>query len=213
LEVAGFAGAFPVDLEARLAAAAGIGMGLPPELDGRNQQPLVVLHPGATDPRRRWPVARFAELAAACTADGCQVVIVGDESERLLADQIVELAEPAAVSSLAGELDMGGLVALLSRSAVVVGNDSGPRHLAQALGVPTVGIFWVGNVINAGALGRSMHRIHASWVTTCPVCGIDVTQVGWTAPRCAHDDSLVAKVGVREVHDDVRSLVATVSLR
>jgi uncharacterized 2Fe-2S/4Fe-4S cluster protein (DUF4445 family) len=76
-----------------------------------------------------------------------------------------------------------------------------------------VGIFWAGNVINAGALGRSIHRIHASWVTACPVCGIDVTQVGWTAPRCAHDASVVAKVGVREVHDDVRNLVATVSLR
>jgi ADP-heptose:LPS heptosyltransferase len=213
LEVAGFAGAFPVELEPRLRPADGAGTALPPGLDGSTSQPLVVLHPGATDPRRRWPVARFAELAAASVADGCRVVVVGDESERPLAEQVVELAGSASVSSLAGALDMGGLVALLSRSAVVVGNDSGPRHLAQALGIPTVGIFWLGNVINAGALGRSMHRIHASWVTACPVCGIDVTQVGWTAPRCAHDESMVAKVGVREVHDDVRNLVATVSLR
>jgi ADP-heptose:LPS heptosyltransferase len=213
VEVAGFAGAFPVDLEARLLPADGSDAALPPGLDLFTAQPLVVLHPGATDPRRRWPVALFAELAAACTADGCKVVVVGDESERPLAEQIIELAEPASVTSLASALDMSGLVALLSRSAVVVGNDSGPRHLAQALGIPTVGIFWAGNVINAGALGRSIHRIHASWVTACPVCGIDVTQVGWTAPRCAHDASVVAKVGVREVHDDVRNLVATVSLR
>ena len=104
---------------------------------------------------------------------------------------------------------MSGLVALLANAAVVVGNDSGPRHLAQALGVPTVGIFWAGNVINAGALGRSLHRIHASWVTACPTCGIDVTQVGWTAPRCPHDDSVVAGIEVRDVYEDVRSLVAT----
>ena len=213
LEVAGFAGAFPVDLEARLLPAARSDSGLPPVLDQSNSQPLVVLHPGATDPRRRWPVARFAELAAACAADGCQVVVVGDDSETQLAEQILELAEPASVISLAGVLNMSGLVAVLSRSAVVVGNDSGPRHLAQALGIPTVGIFWAGNVINAGALGRSIHRIHASWVTACPVCGIDVTQVGWTAPRCAHDESVVAGVEVQAVHDDVRNLIATASLR
>jgi ADP-heptose:LPS heptosyltransferase len=212
LEVAGFAGAFPVDLEARLLPAGGSDAALPAELD-QSASPLVVLHPGATDPRRRWPPERFAELAAACAADGCRVVVVGDESERPLAEQVSELAGHPAVSSLAGALDMNGLVALLARSAVVVGNDSGPRHLAQALDIPTVGIFWAGNVINAGALGRSMHRIHTSWVTSCPVCGIDVTQVGWTAPRCAHNESVVAGVGVREVHDDVRNLVATVPLR
>lgn len=212
VEVAGFAGAFPVDLEARLSPARPSDDALPPELADADPRPLVVLHPGATDLRRRWPTDRFARLAAACVADGCQVMVVGDASEKQIAEQVVELADSASVRSVAGELDMAGLVALLSRSAVVVGNDSGPRHLAQALGVPTVGIFWVGNVINAGALGRSLHRIHASWVTGCPACGIDVTQVGWTAPRCAHDDSLVAPVGLREVHDDVRSLVATARL-
>ncbi|MEZ2390348.1 glycosyltransferase family 9 protein [bacterium RCC_150] len=215
LEVAGFAGAFPVDLEARLAPAEDSGTlspGLGDSLGDTNAQPLVVLHPGATDPRRRWPEDRFAELAMACAGDGCQVVVVGDQSEKDLAERIANLAGPVSIRSLAGQLDMAGLVALLSHSAVVVGNDSGPRHLAQALGVPTVGIFWAGNVINAGALGRSLHRIHASWMTACPTCGIDITQVGWTAPRCPHDDSVVAGVGVREVHEDVRSLVATSSV-
>ncbi|MFF1254233.1 glycosyltransferase family 9 protein [Pseudarthrobacter sp. NPDC058329] len=207
LEVAGFAGAFPVDLEARLAPADGVRpLARAADDDGR---PLVVMHPGATDPRRRWPAERFAELAVACAADGFQVVVVGDVSERAIADRIVELAASGPVRSLAGQLDMAGLVALLVSAAVVVGNDSGPRHLAQALGVPTVGIFWTGNVINAGALGRSLHRIRASWVTTCPTCGVDVTQVGWTAPRCAHDDSLVAGIEARDVHEDVRSLAAT----
>jgi ADP-heptose:LPS heptosyltransferase len=205
LEVAGFAGAFPVDLEARLAPAAGGAT----NKAGDGDRPLVVIHPGATDPRRRWPAEKFAELAAACAADGSQVVIIGDSSEQDLAEGIAARAGSAAVYSAAGALDMAGLVALLARADVVVANDSGPRHLAQALGVPTVGIFWAGNVINAGALGRSLHRVHASWVTACPSCGIDVTQVGWTAPRCVHDDSVVAGIGVLEVHEDVRSLIAT----
>lgn len=205
LEVAGFAGAFPVDLEARLAPA---GQEFPPARPGDRAHPLVVIHPGATDLRRRWPASKFAELAAACAADGSQVVLIGDRSEQGLAAEIADSAASAAVRSLAGALDMAGLVALLVDADVVVANDSGPRHLAQALGVPTVGIFWVGNVINAGALGRSLHRVHASWVTACPTCGVDVTQVGWTAARCVHDDSLVAGVGVAEVYGDVRSLTA-----
>lgn len=208
LEVAGFAGAFPVDLEARLAPAAGLAAHKAG--NGGGDGPLVVIHPGATDPRRRWPAEKFAELAAACAADGSQVVIIGDSSEQDLAERIASRAGAAAVHSAAGALDMEGLVALLAEADVVVANDSGPRHLAQALGVPTVGIFWAGNVINAGALGRSLHRVHASWVTACPTCGIDVTQVGWTAPRCIHDDSMVAAIGVQEVYEDVRSLAATV---
>ena len=212
VEVAGFAGAFPVDLEARLEPRAK----LRGKYDGTTDdggQPLVVIHPGATDPRRHWPVGQFAELAAACAADGCRVAVVGDGSEQALAEEIADLASSAAVTSVAGALDMGGLVSLMAEAAVVVGNDSGPRHLAQALGVPTVGIFWAGNIINAGALGRSLHRIHASWVTTCPSCGIDITQVGWTAPRCVHNDSIVAGVPVRDVYEDVRSLIATAAVR
>ena len=210
LEVAGFAGAFPVNLEARLAPA---DTAAPGAADGAGAQPLVVVHPGATDPRRRWPAEKFAELASACAADGSHVAIIGDGSEQELAERVAALAASADVRSLAGALDMGGLVRLLARADVVVANDSGPRHLAQALGVPTVGIFWAGNVINAGALGRSLHRLHASWVTVCPTCGIDVTQVGWTAPRCVHDDSVVAGIDVQDVYEDVRSLAATAFAR
>lgn len=206
LEVAGFAGAFPLDLEARLAPAH--GGAVTDASDGGAGQPFVVIHPGATDPRRRWPAEKFAELAGACASDGSSVVIIGDSSEQDLAEDIAARAGSAAVRSVAGALDMAGLVSLLAKADVVVANDSGPRHLAQALGVPTVGIFWAGNVINAGALGRSLHRIHTSWVTACPTCGIDVTQVGWTAPRCVHDDSVVAGIGVSEVYEDVRSLSA-----
>lgn len=208
LEVAGLAGAYPRDLEARLAPAAGIGRAGQPADDGGGA-PFVVIHPGATDPRRRWPAERFADLARACAADGFRVQVVGGRSEQFLAEEIVAGAGSSRVQSLAGSLDMGGLIAVLWSASVVVGNDSGPRHLAQALGTPTVGIYWVGNVINAGALGRSLHRLHASWTTACPTCGVDVTQVGWTAQRCPHDDSMVAGVPVDGVLEDVRSLAAT----
>jgi ADP-heptose:LPS heptosyltransferase len=112
------------------------------------------------------------------------------------------------VESLAGKLSLGELAALLADCSVMVANDSGPRHLAQALGTPTVGVFWTGNAINAAPLGRSLHRIHLGWATQCPVCGIDVTQVGWTAPRCQHDESTVEAVAPEAVYEDVRQLTA-----
>jgi ADP-heptose:LPS heptosyltransferase len=178
-----------------------------------------VIHPGATDPRRRWPAERFAAVARRAADDGFRVYVVGDSSEKELAETVVELAgeQPGtgqaqdarpAVESLAGKLSLGELAALLAGSAVVVANDSGPRHLAQALGTPTVGIFWTGNAINAAPLGRSMHRIHLGWATRCEVCGVDITQVGWTAPRCPHDESTVKAVEPSEIYEDVLQLTA-----
>ncbi len=100
---------------------------------------------------------------------------------------------------------------VLAAADVMVGDDSGPRHLAVAVGTPTVGVFWFGNVVNAGPFDRGRHRVHMSFVTRCPVCGIDVTQVGWTAERCEHDPSFVDEVTPEVVLSDVEDLLATTS--
>lgn len=227
LEVVGLAGAAPVCLEPQLVVteeewAAG------QRITGAGTRPLLVIHPGATDPRRRWPASSFATVAAWAARDGSDVVIVGDDGDAPLAAEIVRLAAghqaaghqaagqhrggAACIRSLAGRLSLSELTGVLSAATVVVGNDSGPRHLAQAVGTPTVGIFWVGNVINAGAMGRVLHRVHAAWTTQCAVCGVDVTQVGWTAERCEHDDSFVQQTQPDAVYDDVRDLTATTPL-
>ncbi|MFC9354245.1 glycosyltransferase family 9 protein [Arthrobacter sp. NPDC057013] len=218
LEVAGFAGAPPGDLEARLEPLPEFGQQhaqLPALGNGPGIHRVLVIHPGATDPRRRWPAERFAAVARRAADDGFRVYVVGDSSEKELAETVVELAveqgpEPRpAIESVAGKLSLGELAALLASSSVVVANDSGPRHLAQALGTPTVGVYWAGNAINAAPLGRSLHRIHLGWATRCEVCGVDITQVGWTAPRCPHDESTVKAVEPSEVYADVLQLTAT----
>ena len=217
LEVAGFAGAPPRDLEARLEPLPEFGQQhaqVPPLGNGPGDGRVLVIHPGATDPRRRWPAERFAALARRAADDGFRVYVVGDSSEKELAETVVELAvaqgpEPRpAIESVAGKLSLGELAALLACSSVVLANDSGPRHLAQALGTPTVGVYWAGNVINAAPLGRSLHRVHLGWATRCEVCGVDITQVGWTAPRCPHDESTVKAVEPSEVYEDVLQLTA-----
>lgn len=207
LEVVGLAGAPAGPLEARLSVSAD-------ERENarlrRTASRLLTIHPGATDPRRRWPADRFGAVAAGAAADGWQVVVVGDESDRAAGESIVEAAGSPRVTSLAGELNMSGLFGMLAESTVMVGNDSGPRHLAAAVGTPTVGLYWVGNCLNAGPLGRGLHRVLLGWTTRCPECGVDVTQVGWTAERCSHDPSYLLDIGVDEVLTEVQALAAGV---
>ncbi|MBT1001515.1 glycosyltransferase family 9 protein [Paenarthrobacter sp. DKR-5] len=174
---------------------------------------VVGIHPGATDPRRRWPARHFADVAGRLAADGYQVLVVGDRSDEEAAEEILARVNGAGnpgaslVTSTAGRLDLGGLAGLLARCDVVVGNDSGPRHLAQAVGAATVGVYWFGNVVNAGPLSRARHRLQMSWQSECPVCGVDVTQVGWTAERCEHDDSFVAAIQPGPVYEDAKALL------
>jgi ADP-heptose:LPS heptosyltransferase len=206
LEVVGLAGAVPVELEPRL----GLRPDEAAQLRHRSDVPVVALHPGATDPRRRWPASAFAAVASALAADGARVVVVGDESDVPVATEILARVSDreGLVSSRAGAQSLPELVATLLASDVVLANDSGPRHLAAALGTRTVGIYWVGNIVNAGPLGRSRHRVQIAFTTVCPVCGVDITQVGWTAERCEHDVSIVADVPPGPVLADVRALLA-----
>jgi hypothetical protein len=147
------------------------------------------------------------------------VRVVGGPEDRELATELVRMVEHdrrgrvSPINALAGTLELGRTAALFAAADVVVANDSGPRHLAQAVGAPTVGIYWFGNVVNAGPFGRRWHRVHLSFTTSCPVCGIDVTQVGWSAERCDHDVTFVADVDVDPVLADARRLMATSSPR
>lgn len=208
LEVVALAGAEPVRLEprVRLTAAETTGLRI-------GERPRVALHPGATDPRRRWPADSFAAVAAALADEDHEVVVVGDPTEQELATEVVRRAHEKGarrdrVCSRAGQLTLPDLVNLLAGSALLVANDSGPRHLAAAVGTPTASVYWFGNVVNFGPLSRGRHRVQLGWTTCCPVCGLDCTQVGWTAERCPHDESFVAGVPVDAVLADARALLA-----
>jgi ADP-heptose:LPS heptosyltransferase len=194
LEVVGLAGAPPVGLEPRFASTAeDVAEVLP--LLGELRRPFVVFHPGANDPRRRWPPERFAAVGDALAELGLGGVVSGSPAERQLAAAVAG-AMRAPSLDLAGSTSLRGLAGLLAEAALVVSNDSGPVHLAGALGRPTVGIYWCGNLINGGPLTRARHRPLISWQVHCPVCGTPST-----AARCEHDDSFVTDVAVEEVID------------
>lgn len=214
LEVASLAGAAATMLEPTIEVTAA-ERNSAAALVASETKGLVTMHPGATDPRRRWPAGHFSDVAARLAAEGYQVLVVGDGAEEALAAGVAEAACSAAagaarerIGSVAGRLDLGALAGLLACSDLFIGNDSGPRHLAQAVGAPTVSVYWCGNALSAGPLSSARHRLQLSWTTRCPVCGVDVTQVGWTAERCEHDDSFVAEVQPGPVYADAVALLA-----
>jgi ADP-heptose:LPS heptosyltransferase len=201
LEVVGLVGAVPTALEPKLALTPGDLAAADAALAGL-PRPILAVHPGASDPRRCWPGSRFVEVMSAVAGQVSIVVVgTGPESEvaELAAEQGIE------VRSLVGRLSMSGLVGVLRRSGVLLANDSGPAHLAHAVGTPTVSIYWMGNVINAAPHGRALHRPHISWTTHCPVCGVPCTRQD--VPRCAHDVSFVADVSSADVIADVTELL------
>jgi ADP-heptose:LPS heptosyltransferase len=213
LEVVGLAGAPATELEPRLAVLPGDRAAGARALAGLPATMLAV-HPGATDPRRRWPPERFAAVAAAAARQGAGVAVLGTAGEAALVARVAGLTRrrlPAArrpqVRALAGTLDEPGLVGVLAVSTVLLGNDSGPRHLAAAVGTPTVAVYWVGNVINAGPFTRHDHRVHVAWIVTCPVCGRPCGSASGYQ-RCPHDVSFVSDVATDEVAADVLALLA-----
>jgi ADP-heptose:LPS heptosyltransferase len=161
-----------------------------------------VLQPGATDPRRRWPTHKFAAVGDAFAARGACVAINGTAAERpLVADTLARMRRPAL--DLTG-LPLGALAALLARARLLVSNDSGPLHLADALGCASVGIYWFSNLLVAAPLFQARHRAALATRLDCPVCGAPNLDT-----RCAHDVSFVDAVSVDEVLELAAPLYAS----
>lgn len=130
-------------------------------------KPFVIIHPGVGrySLARRWPIERFAEVAASLIAqESVSVAAVGTRDERVASLQL--LAE-AGVVDLMGETSVASLAAILSSARVVIGADSGICHLAAALGTPTISIFgpsnhraWspIGSTARAGDTPRPQDR-------------------------------------------------------
>lgn len=97
---------------------------------------VVGVMPGSNAPARRWPAERFADLVRRLSDRGVRCVVLGGPGETGLT-AAVAAAHPSAVDA-GGATDLPGLVALLSVCALVVTNDTGPMHLAGAVGTPTV---------------------------------------------------------------------------
>ena len=114
---------------------------------------LVVINPGAGRPEKQWPVSHFRTLAERLiTEAGARVLLAWGPDEAHMARQI-GLELPGGSALMAPPTDLGELTALLSRARLMVANDTGPLHLASALGTPALGLFGPTRAVRNGPFG------------------------------------------------------------
>jgi ADP-heptose:LPS heptosyltransferase len=99
----------------------------------------VVVHPGASVPARAWAPERHAALVEALVAERRRVVVTGATAERTLTARVA--GRHPRVVDLGGRVDLAGLAEVLAGAGAVVVGNTGPAHLAAAVGTPVVSLF------------------------------------------------------------------------
>jgi len=104
-------------------------------------KPFVLMVPGGGEnrPEKRWPIARYAELAAQLKARGYDIVIIGGPQESAMARAIQKTVGQA--RDLTGRTDFAQIAVLGARAVLAIGNNTGPMHLIAAAGAPTIALF------------------------------------------------------------------------
>jgi ADP-heptose:LPS heptosyltransferase len=155
-----------------------------PDLEGR----YVVVHPGASVPARAWAPERHAALVDVLIEGGRRVVVTGDTSERPLTALVAGPRRPGVID-LGGRVDLAGLARVLGGAEVVVVGNTGPAHLAAAVGTPVVSLFspvvpavrWRPWGVAHELLGDQGAACAGSRARVCPVAGhpcLDGVSVG-----------------------------------
>jgi ADP-heptose:LPS heptosyltransferase len=115
-----------------------------------------VIHAGAAAPIRRWPAGRFAAVADHLAARGLRIVLTGTTSEAPVTADVAAAMRTRGID-LAGRTSLGALGALIAGARLVVANDTGVAHLADAVGTPSVRIFRASDPGRWAALDASRH--------------------------------------------------------
>lgn len=108
------------------------------------QQNALAIHAGSasTSTTRRWPEENFAKICDFFASRGWAVYLVGAENEKDINKRIISLCKYRnRIKDLSGHLSINELAYLFSKMKLVIANDSGPMHIAAAMGIPTVGLF------------------------------------------------------------------------
>jgi len=127
---------------------------------------------------RRWPAAHYGELARTILARGLEVVVLIGPGEEDIANAVRDTAGTE-LPVVGGDLDVAGLAGALARLSVLVGNDSGPIHLAATVGTPGIAIFGPTDPRRTGPL--SDHHVVLRSDLACAPCGELHCPLGHTA--------------------------------
>ncbi len=127
---------------------------------GAGESLVVALFPGANGESRRWPAGRFSALAQRLAAAGRRVLVLGGPDEEGLTEVVASAgAAYGECVDLGGRTDLAGLAAVLAGCDALVTNDTGPMHLAAALGTPVVALEGPADVRQTRPLGARVRLI------------------------------------------------------
>ena len=161
---------------------------------------VIAFNPGASHPVNRWSAGRFAELADRL-AEGlaARVVIVGGREDVRLAEEIAAKAQSFPLV-LTGRTDLLQLGAVLRRCVLLVTGDTGPMHLATAVGTSVVALFGAADPARTGPVG-SGHRVIQARSLVCVPC---------RSRHCSGAKQLecMTEISAEEVFHTVESMLA-----
>ena len=131
-------------------------------------RPLIAIHPGSPIKLKRWRAERFAAVADWLVAHkDAQILFVGVKSEVSVVANVQKYMHRES-TSVAGKTNLSQLAEILGRCDLFIGNDSGPMHLAAAVGTQTIGLYGPGNPARFGPAGAHSYTIRR--MPDCPPC-------------------------------------------
>lgn len=142
------------------------------------ERPLLGLHPAARDATRRWGLDRFAAAGNALRDRyGGTLVILGEKEEQATGDALARRLDRPCLN-LIGKTSLTTLGAVIARLSLLVTNDTGPAHMAYALGTPTVTIFGAASPERYGPPREGPYRALA-YPVACRPCGYATCPIGY----------------------------------
>ncbi len=176
---------------------------LPAAVRALFDRPVVAMHTGAGNITKTWPADHFSALIdLLIERNGVNVMLIGGTEEREASDALRKtLLRPDAVGSVVGETSLDALPGLLSACCLYIGNDSGPKHIAAALGIPTMGIHsGVVDAIEWAPVGRRAVALRRNM--TCSPCYLQ------SAEDCPRALACLRHLEPSEVHRTATMMLA-----
>lgn len=163
---------------------------------------LIAIHPGASCVSKRWPAKRFIEITTKLiTCFSFKVVIIGAMADKEIAGEIISSVQGSVIDAT-GKTSLSQLISLLKKCDLLISNDSGPVHIASALGIAVISIFGRNQAglspVRWGPLGEKSIALHKD--VGCKVCLAHNCQIGF---RC------LEAIKSEDMLDAVESILAS----
>ncbi|MFQ6041384.1 MAG: glycosyltransferase family 9 protein [Candidatus Poribacteria bacterium] len=164
------------------------------ELGMEISKPIVAIHPGSPVPLKRWPAERFAKLADILIERKMQVLFLGGRAEKQLVEEIRAQMRYNSVN-IAGRTNLQQLGAVLQNCQLFIGNDSGPMHIAAAVGARVIGLFGPSSPRRFGPFGDKCTAIRKK--SDCPPCMKERCRFG--------GEGCIVEISVADVTDAIEN--------